>query len=289
MIPALRLLFKNWLPPVVQEKRNRFRDWLQFRSDKKELLSKNSVLKNSARGRRAFLLATGPSLKMEDLSALAGEDCYGISNFFLHEQIRSINPRFHFFAPYHEPVTLESYVEWLAKADQTLPAATNIFMEAGMAGLIEKYELFRERKIFYLHFSKYPAADKVDIAKPILVPQTGPLMAIPVLIYMGYKEIYLLGCDHTELRDYRKNIRNFFDPARDIRQTTPTGKNIRYDVWYDGIINNLRNTLSVFEQYMFYKNMLGGRDVRIVNLSQDSWLDFFEMDALKNVIASKRI
>ena len=290
MIAKLRLLSKNWLPPIVQEMRNSFRAWLKFRtSDKKELLNKNSVLKNTARGKRAFLIATGPSLKMEDLSALAGEDCYGISNFFLHEHIRSINPKFHFFAPYHEPVTLESYVEWLVKADQTLPPETNIFMEAEMADLAGKYKLFPKRKIFYLHFSRYPAADKVDITKPILVPQTGPLMALPVLLYMGYREIYLLGCDHTELRDYKKTISNFFDPSQDIRKTTPTAKNVRYDVWYDGIINNLRNTLSVFEQYMFYRNLLRDSDVKIVNLSRDSWLDFFAMDTLKNVIDKKQI
>ena len=284
MIPKIRLWSKNWLPPIVQEKRNRFRAWLKFRaSDKKELLNKNVALKNTAKGRRAFLIATGPSLKMEDLSTLAGEDCYGISNLFLHEHIQSINPKFHFFAPYHEPLTLESYIEWLESADKSLPPETGIFLTDTMYDLVKKYKLFPARKIFYLHWSEYPAQDNVDITKPVLSPQTGPLMALPVLLYMGYSEIYLLGCDHTEMRDYKKTVKNFYDPSRDVRKTNP----YTIEVWYSGVIHNLSSTLNTFKQYLLYKEILRGRDVKIVNLSQDSWLDLFEMDTLKNVIAGK--
>ena len=57
--------------------------------------------------------------------------------------------------------------------------------------------------------SGYPAGDGVDIMKPVLAPQTGPIMALPVLLYMGYSEIYLLGCDHTEMRDYKRPCKIF--------------------------------------------------------------------------------
>ena len=35
-------------------------------------------------------------------------------------------------------------------------------------------------------------------------------MILPVLISMGYKEIYLLGCDHNQLKNYNKTITNFY-------------------------------------------------------------------------------
>ena len=277
----IKLLLKHWLPPIIHEKLYGYRAWLKFLMyEKKGVLNKNSVLENTGKGKRAFLVATGPSLKMDDLRALAGEDCYGISNFFLHEHIQSVNPKFHFFAPYHAPVTIKSYLEWLMEADKSLPPETNIFMGHSTYELVNKFNLFRGRKIFYLYMSGYPAGDGVDITKPVLGPQTGPLMALPVLLYMGYKEIYLLGCDHTELRDYKKTVNNFYDPSRDVRKTALDAN----DVWYEGIINNLCNTANTFKQYMFYRNISRDRDVRIVNLSQDSWLDLFEMDTLKNVL-----
>ena len=135
--------------------------------------------------------------------------------------------------------------------------------------------------------SGYPAGDGVDITKPVLAPQTGPLMALPVLLYMGYSEIYLLGCDHTTLRDFKKTVNNFYEPSRDVRKT---GLNTN-DVWYEGIIDNLCNSANVFRQYMFYKKIFRNRDVKIVNLSQDSWLDLFEVNTLKNVLnkAEKKV
>ncbi|MDA1330222.1 MAG: hypothetical protein O3B43_04030 [Chloroflexi bacterium] len=285
MNKRIRLLLKNWLPPIIHEKLCGYRAWLKFLMyEKKRVLKKNSVFENTARGKRAFLIATGPSLKMDDLSALAGEDCYGISNFFLHEHIQSVNPKFHFFVPYHAPVTIESYLEWLMEADKSLPPETNIFMGHSAYELVNKFNLFRGRKIFYLYMSGYHAGDGVDITKPVLAPQTGPIMALPVLLYMGYSEIYLLGCDHTVMRDYKKTVQNFYDPSLDIRRTIPAGKTTGYDVWYDGIVSNLSNTLGVFEQYVLFKKIFLDRNVRIINLSQDSWLDLFEIDTLKNVV-----
>jgi hypothetical protein len=39
----------------------------------------------------------------KNLKPLAGEDCFSISNFYLHNDIQTINPAFHGFTPYHEP------------------------------------------------------------------------------------------------------------------------------------------------------------------------------------------
>ncbi len=274
-------MLKHWLPPIIHEKLYGYCAWLKFLMyEKKWILDKNAVFENTGRGKRAFLIATGPSLKMDDLSVLSGEDCFGISNFFLHKHIQNIKPKFHFFVPYHEPINLESYIEWLEKADKILPPETNIMMGHATCDLVGKYRLFQKRKVFYLYLSGFPAPRKVDITKPVLAPQTGPLMALPVLLYMGYSEIYLLGCDHTEMRDYKKTVNNFYDPSTDIRKTTSDA----YDVWYGGIIDNLCNTANIFRQYMYFKKILRNRDVKIVNLSQDSWLDIFEMSTLKNVL-----
>jgi len=70
--------------PFVLRLAVRFRFFL---NGQKALLQHNSALKNSALGKDAFILATGPSLKGVDLSFLAGQDCFSVSNFFLHSQV----------------------------------------------------------------------------------------------------------------------------------------------------------------------------------------------------------
>ncbi len=273
-----RQLVQEWLPPVVYKSLLMFASEMKFLAyPHKDILQKNQQLKGVGKGKRAFLLATGPSIKQENLKLLAGEDCLSISNFYLHDDIQSVNPVFHGFAPYHEPMILENYVEWLRQADRALPPRTKIVLGHKTYELVKRFGLFPGRDVYYLYLSHKLG---LDITKPVLGPQTGPLLLLPLMIYMGYEQIYLLGCDHTMLRDFKKTISNFYDKNRDIRINGPQN--------WEGIIGSLEAMKNVFEQYRFYKNIisLNGRSCRVTNLSRDSWLDEFPVETLDNILSS---
>jgi hypothetical protein len=274
--------FAELIPPILESPLLKLAERIKFAKvrDKREIRA-NLKLKDSAKGKRAFMIATGPSIKQEDLSVLAREDCYTISNFFLHEKLDIVNPRFHFFAPYHKPLILENYIAWLKKADDVLPESTEMVLCIKDRNLIESSDLFTNRIVHYLHFSNSPYfSNKVDLTYPILSPITGPLMMLPVLIYMGYSQIYLIGCDHTVLRDFKKTITHFYDKQSDMRQNASD-----VNAWED-IIESHRSSLAIFLQYQFYKKMLtkAYKNVEIINLSSDSWLDMFQTNRLKDVI-----
>jgi hypothetical protein len=243
----------------------------------KTLLHKNRQLKNCARGKRAFLLATGPSLKMENLKALKGEDCFSLSNFFLHEDLEIIQPKFHFFAPYHEPLILENYIEWLKEADRKLPKSTKMVLGHKTKEIVEQHGLFPTRPVYYL-FLEGMFSGNYDITKTVMSPQTGPIMMLPWLMYMGYSEIYLLGCDNTILRDYGKTTTNFYPKDKDVRKNATSGNN-----WPD-ILTTLRYVERMFEHYEYYKHTADKSGIQIINLSQDSWIDIFRKDKLSNVL-----
>lgn len=246
----------------------------------RELTKKNISLKNNGSGKRAFLIATGPSIKEQDLSLLKGEDCFTVSNAFLHENIKDINPKFHFFAPYHKPLILSNFVSWLKKADKSLPKDTKIFLAVESEAMIKKYNLFKNREIFYLNFGHSFSRKNVDITKVVMAPQSIPLMVLPVLIYMGYSEIYLIGCDHTVLRDFKKDIKNFYNSKRDPRKNG-ADKNS----WHDIILSH-EYSIGVFKQYDFYKTVLGRSkmNIKIYNLSNDSWVDSFKFKRFDTVL-----
>ncbi len=233
------------------------------------------------KGKRAFLLATGPSIKQEDLKLLSGEDCFSISNFFLHHEMRSVNSIFHGFIPHHEPMILEKYVEMLKQADVKLPARTKIVLGHRTYDLVQKFGLFPEREIYYLYLAPFVMRQSVDLMKPILSPIAQPLLLLPLMIYMEYEQIYLLGCDHTAMRDYKKIITNFYNHDQDRHQDM-TSKNY----WPD-IETELSNNSKVFEQYRFYQNILRGSSTKITNLSIDSWLEMFPFDRLEHIKRSK--
>ena len=237
----------------------------------KNLLKKNVELKNKAEKKRCFILATGPSVNNQDLSLLKGEDCFSTSNFFLHELIQDVKPKFHFLVPYHKPLILENYIEWLKMADEKLPANTNIVLATVTEPMVEKYNLFKNRKVYYVNFGNFNL-DKdeinIDITKTIMSPQTGPIMILPFCAYMGYEEIYLVGQDMNRLASYGGTTQNFYknDP-----RVNATDKNN----WID-IIPELERTLVMFKQFKRYADYFKKCGIKFYNLSPTSWLSFIE-------------
>lgn len=270
-------LVKEWLPPVIYRPLLSLASEIKFMAyPHKDILQKNLQLKGIGKGKRAFLLATGPSINQENLRLLAGEDCFSISNFYHHDDIQVINPLFHGFAPYHEPMDLGNYVEWLKQADRILPERTKIVLGHKAYDMVQKFRLFPEREIFYLYLSMQRGT---DLMRPVLCPQTGPILLLPLLIYMGYKQIYLLGCDSTTLRDYKKTITNFYCRDKDMRINATS-------YWID-VETELKGNLVSFDQYNFYNDVASTKSISITNLSVDSWLEMFPFDRLDRIIHLK--
>ncbi|MEH6627058.1 MAG: hypothetical protein V7739_11470 [Motiliproteus sp.] len=250
-----------------------------FFDDSKHLLPQNAALKNSALGQDAFVLATGPSIKDVDLSFLEGRDCFSVSNFFLHDQIDLINPRFHFFAPYHKPLILDEYIDWLSASDKELPPSTSIVLGTSTRSIVEDNDLFAGRKVYYLSLQKSGVGRKPDILKPVLAPYTSPIMTLALIHYMGYKRVFLLGCDHNVLKNYGGTVSNFYSPEKEMRSNATSGSN-----WDSGIISHLDIARNVFLQYDFYNSIFDSDGREMYQMSKDGWLDFIKYIDIKEFL-----
>ncbi|WP_428079421.1 hypothetical protein [Candidatus Pelagibacter sp.] len=249
---------------------------------KKEILNKNIILKNSLKTKkRAFILATGPSLLDCDLKLLKNEDCYSLSNFFLHEDIEYIKPKLHFFAPYHDLIPIENWVRWLHLADTKLPKDTSIVLNHSDKKLITKNNIFSVREKYFIYLSSFASKKNFDVLKPIYGAQTGPLMILPYLFYLGYKEIYLLGCDANNLKNYNFEVENFYDNSLDIRK-------VATKPWGGGIIKELKANITAFEQFNDYSKLAKKNNIKIFNLSKNSWIESFEKKKFNDVINIKK-
>lgn len=277
-------LTRDMLPPALYRATRSAAGLAHFLLTRQpQLLAPSRSLAGRGAGRRAFVCATGPSLRREDLAALAGEDCFSLSNFFLHEALSVIRPQFQFFLPYHPPLILDNYIEWLRQADQRLPPETALLLSHTSAPLVRRYGLFPRRQIFYVFLTRHHRPRRISLDGPILAPASVPLLALPVLLAMGYTTIYLLGCDHTGLRDYGGSVTHFYQPGQDVRKNASDS-----GAWSDIITNHARS-LDVFLQYRYYRTMIARYypQTRVVNLSQDSWLDLFPCDRLDRVLAAR--
>jgi hypothetical protein len=255
--------------------------YLTYPAAAKQAIKRNESLKNVALGKTAFVLATGPSVRGLDLSRIVGQDCYTVSNFFLHPLIGDLCPRMHFFAPYHEPLVLEEFIAWLDRADQSLPETTEITLGMDTEGTVSQNNLFKDRSVHYLGLEKEAIRTSIDLRYPVMKPQSVPLMVIPVLLFMGYKRIVLVGCDHNILKDYGKTVSNFYENNLDPRSNATSGAN-----WEAGIVQHLRNALNVFAQYQKYQEYCQKKNVELIHTSPEGWLDFIRYVPFDEILLS---
>ena len=232
---------------------------------KNKPLKVNTELKRIRTSDKAYILATGPSVNKLDLKQLEGQDCFSVSNFFLHKDIEIIKPKLHFFAAYHPPLILENFIDWLKAADKALPPETNIVMSISNKYIVDENRLFCKRKVYYID-QVVSERIRTDITKPVTAAQTGPLMTFPVVDYLGYEQINLIGCDMNTLKNYRQNVDNFYRQDQDPRKNS-TDKN----TWCDGIIYNLECALNAVNQFKNYDEYFIRKGKKLYNLSDESW------------------
>jgi N-acetylneuraminate synthase len=166
----------------------------------------NGRLKDRHAGQRCFILATGPSIKKQPLRHLAGEHCIAVSNFFVHPDYKAIKPAYHCIAPFHPPITEDGWQSWMTEVAQSTGGATMLF---GLRDLErnDRPGCFDGREKFYLSFGasvEQLEAHGLDLTRLVPQPQSVTIMALYAALYMGFSEIYLLGCDH----DWILNLNN---------------------------------------------------------------------------------
>lgn len=262
----LKIIYEN-CPKVLAD----YGLYLFYYFKNKNVLSNNRNVKSTREG-IVFLIATGPSLNDEDLDALVGKPCYTVSNVILHPYIQKLNPIGHFIAAYHLPISKDNFIKWLVLIDERLPLSTFIVTDVKNKVIIEDSCLFLTRDVYYLQTYPSKSVINVDASKPIAAPWTVPQLAIPFLIYSGYSEINLIGCDHNSLKNYNDKVDHFYEVQNDARDNASSAS-----VWQNGdIIKYLTMELEMFKLYYSYKKFAEDRSIIISVSGSRSWLDFFE-------------
>lgn len=180
--------FILWLPITVFRFLRRI--LFQFTSDSKYLAS----LKNTHCGERCFIIGNGPSLATDDLDKLKNEFTFAsnrIYNLFSKTDWRpSIYMSVDNDVIRHEHEKMEQLTLPVQLINITSKAYSNFdprkvhFFTMYGPYIIRQYK-YRKRDI-----SKNPA-------KYFSMSYSVTCLEIELAIYMGFKEIYLLGCDHN--------------------------------------------------------------------------------------------
>lgn len=213
----------------------------------------NKKYLNKYKGQRCFVIGNGPSLRQQDLRLLEREVVFTVNDFSSHPDLMKIKPNFHLFAdplyfdekPIFQQDMLRQFKEMCLKENEP-----TFFVHSMGYDVLNKLDMDQK---YDVHFFTplYNFEDQVlhyDFCKCITCFSTVVQYAIALAIYMGFSEIYLLGCDCTGIIEYCKTKEgdfetqgHFYDLTEEQKEVSKKGvPNLQSEAVFQGWTDMLR-------------------------------------------------
>lgn len=270
--------------------RNRSQRYLAYYKYK-NVLNRNLELKNKFKGKRCFIIGSGPSIKDQDLLKLTGEETFVCNTFWRHPQYYELNPKNYAGLDPGPPQLKSNFLkEELAEKEKDLTRlATRFFFH--LEGFYEHFKninIFQNDNVYYLHmggFFKENLNFNTEIDKTIPRVKNVIIGCITIAAYMGFEEIYLLGCEHSFLASPRQFEEEHFFPGTAYTTSIDEKERERYAMTiktYEGVIDQVK---ILFQNYRYLKAKLAKTHpkIKIYNATPNSFLDVFPFVKFEDV------
>lgn len=260
--------FMKWSPDYCMEgylqKTERMRHKYE---DQKEQFQR---IKNSHLGERCFIIGNGPSLKPKDLDLLQGEYCFGANQIFFAFKSTQWRPDAYL------TVNIDSFL-----------AYREVINDLGCPlKLIDKkcldYGVEIENAVYLKHgnYAKDDMPFSDDIEKYYYNGGTVTYTAMQVAVYMGFREIYLIGVDNNYAMEKSKdseksenNIQNhFYKDSEDEKSA---------NLYSTVDVNHLTQSFVVAKEYAEKNN------IQIYNATRGGKLEVFPRRRLEDVLIDR--
>lgn len=232
------------------------------------IIRKNKALRNRHKGERCYIVLNGPSINQYDLSYLKNETVFA-TNFF-------------FRAPICEVVD-PNYYCWLDSKRLADPGVTDLVRDIKRscpnAELLLNYKAFpflgEKEGIHYAyakHISNYYST-KINISGLCSNFFTVAFFAITSAMYMGFKEIYVLGLDFEPM-----GFTHFTHLGNDSVNSMPGQKIAKGEVAGD----YWQYAMAQYQSYAL-NEVAKKKGCNIYNLNHNSYIrafDFIESDGI---------
>ncbi len=227
--------------------------WPQFKKLKK--------YNNMYKGKRCFIIATGPSLTLEDVELLEGEITFSMNSIVKWFDKTDWRPTYYFLQ--------DISVYKALKEDIQKYNIQNMFVSSYLAYRfkIKKCNVYpldymnhiKDNTNFNTKFSK-------DCSITIYDGYTVVYSIIQMAYYMGFSEIYLLGtdCDYSGVKKHA------------------CGHGVKMDKKLESNVTD-----RLVYMYDYTKKVLKGENIKIINASRGGKLKVFEVVNLEDVLESE--
>lgn len=279
---AVSAFAKNILPPFMYSALKHLRvglDNIYYR----KVLTSNTKFCNKHAGERCFIVGNGPSLLKQNLDFLQHEVVFSVSSGYRNDFYSRVCPQYH-VTPHVTFVaggnSQDDIVAWFREMERHV-CAKEIFFSVKQFNLIRSNSLFNKHSINYIGSStnNFRYESDFDLTKCIPQVQSVPVLTIVIAIYMGFKDIYLIGVDHDWFikREYKYAFGKNFLAGKEL--------GVEIDGSMPGLLlaDELPKANALFDQYRRVKEYGFEKGVSIYNATAGGLLDEFPRVSIEEI------
>lgn len=273
--------------------------WQKYKKRNPEIamhVQKNEQFANKYSGKRCFIIGNGPSLKMQDLTLLGDEYVFTCNQIMRNPVYPSLKSNFHFFAdPTFFQLKKENSADMevfeLMKKINTNGNSPICFFATEGYEFSKEFELDKELDLHYfVHRLQFTDEYDSNLRFERFVPNLHTVVhyAIAMAIYMGFKEIYLLGCDCTNVVtavNTRLQDGNGAEYAYEISQNEKNRMQQRNSKIM--MEDELKSFSEVFRAYRLFGQYCSKRGIDLINCTNGGLLDSLPRKKYEEVIGKK--
>ncbi len=224
-----------------------------------------TALRNIHKGKRAFIIGTGPSLKISDLDKLKNEITFAFNRIYLAFNMTHFRPRY--YLVFDSLVIEQSY-----KEINKLEGFFKIYPK-------DKSKLAIDKKTIILNpWEEKSSSFSTNLLSYVFIVETVTTVALQLAFYMGIKEIFLLGMDfdYNSLNKQQNKTKRAVTSDGTVDHFLPNYRK-KGDIW------NLPDLDTMKKEFLTVKSIFKQDSRTIYNATRGGKLEIFprvEFDSL---------
>ena len=255
-----------------------------FTADETRTLQRNQSFANRHKGQRCFVIATGPSLKEQNIDSLGDEITFAMSGFWQHPVVEKWQPTYYCFsdpAYFNGSLPMLEFFRSMGKRIHS----SSFFAPLAAREVIENQLLLPLDHTNWVAFrgelnDNHADKRQIDLTRDIPGAMSVSQLCIMAAIYMSCSPIYLLGLDHDWLA--HKGEAGHFYSGHGGLEKHPDFKPQLTDWSYKFL---MECQLKLWLGYETLKSIAERKGIHIVNATHGGFLDVFDREDYRNVIA----
>lgn len=257
------------------------------------LISKNAEFKDIHKGERCFIIGNGPSLKTQDLTRLKDEYVLTCNQIMRNPVFPELKTNYHFWA---DPTFFsldpekpedQELMQVMLSVNTEDNKPINFLAQEGF-DFAKRFDLKKKLDVrFYAHRLELTENYDNGIHFEKFTPNLYTVVhyALAMAIYMGFSEIYLLGCDCTNVLTAANTRLTAGDGAEYAYKITENEKK-RMVGRNKGILmeEELKSFYCVFQGYRILDKICKKQGIKLYNCTQGGLLDCIERKKYEEVL-----